>query len=182
VTNFNISLIEGFNQTGAGVFCMKETGRNAIMDGFMKSNISMDSMEGMNASIQIIQISHSGSSLYNVSFSSLLYGRDGHGDERCVELELMFCCSARILHSAPTQLSSATTSAQTRRVFPASSLKMLARRRLRRRQQRLLLLARFGLLWVVDCLLGWLLGFCCRGLGCGSWDGLKNFRLRRYEG
>jgi len=92
-TNFNISLVEGFNQTGAGVFCLKEAGKNAIMEGFAASNISMDSMDGMNATVQIIQIGHSGSSLYNVSLDSCLWGRVGYMDDADLG------CSVRISHS-----------------------------------------------------------------------------------
>ncbi|KAF2680943.1 hypothetical protein K458DRAFT_407072 [Lentithecium fluviatile CBS 122367] len=72
-TNFNISLVEGFNQTGKGILCMKEVGRDAIMEGIMEANISMEAMEGMHATVQIIQITHSGASLYNcadITFNS----------------------------------------------------------------------------------------------------------------
>jgi hypothetical protein len=59
VTGFNISLVEGFNQTGNGTFCWSKTGQAV----FKSLNLS----EGQNASIQVIQISHSGAALYNVS-------------------------------------------------------------------------------------------------------------------
>ncbi|KAF2242317.1 hypothetical protein BU26DRAFT_524470 [Trematosphaeria pertusa] len=65
VTNFNISLVDNFNQTGKGVLCLKETGRAALEEGLRESNISVESLDGMQASVQVIQISHSGASLYN---------------------------------------------------------------------------------------------------------------------
>ncbi|KAF1809727.1 hypothetical protein P152DRAFT_369791, partial [Eremomyces bilateralis CBS 781.70] len=57
VTSFNVSLVEGFNQTGAGIFCISETGREALA--------GLNLTDGQPASVQIIQISHSGASLYN---------------------------------------------------------------------------------------------------------------------
>jgi hypothetical protein len=91
VTNFNITLVEGFNQTGAGVFCLKEAGKDTLMEGIMASNISMEEMEGMHATVQIIQVGHSGSSLYNVCFP--------WGDENGARLTLIR--SARTSHSTP---------------------------------------------------------------------------------
>jgi hypothetical protein len=58
VTGFNISLVEGFNQTGNGTFCWSKTGQAVLQ--------ALNITEGQNASIQVIQISHSGASLYNV--------------------------------------------------------------------------------------------------------------------
>lgn len=76
VTNFNISLVENFNQTGAGVLCLKDAVKAALEEGLKAGNISggTDGLDGKKASLQVIQISHSGSSLYNVSypFHSLL--------------------------------------------------------------------------------------------------------------
>lgn len=54
---FNISLVEGFNQTGNGSFCFP----TVVLPQ------SLTVTEGTNASIQVIQISETGSSLYNVS-------------------------------------------------------------------------------------------------------------------
>ncbi|OAL44764.1 hypothetical protein IQ07DRAFT_604708 [Pyrenochaeta sp. DS3sAY3a] len=68
VTNFNISLVELFNQTGAGIFCLKETGKANLDAGFKAAGYSGASdprIEGLQASIQIIQLGHSGSALYN---------------------------------------------------------------------------------------------------------------------
>lgn len=76
MTNFNISLVENFNQTGAGVLCLKDAVKAALEEGLKAGNISggTDGLDGKKASLQVIQISHSGSSLYNVSypFHSLL--------------------------------------------------------------------------------------------------------------
>ncbi|QDS72473.1 hypothetical protein FKW77_009875 [Venturia effusa] len=58
VTAFNISLVEGFNQTGNGTFCWSKTGQSVLQ--------GLNLTEGQNASIQIIQISHSGGALYNI--------------------------------------------------------------------------------------------------------------------
>ncbi|KAF2434149.1 hypothetical protein EJ08DRAFT_552224, partial [Tothia fuscella] len=65
VTSFNVTLQEGFNQTGNGTFCFPKLGQSAIA--------ALNVTEGLNASIQVIQISHSGASLYNcadITFSS----------------------------------------------------------------------------------------------------------------
>jgi len=61
--NFNISLVEGFNQTGNGTFCFPKID---IPKGI---NVSA----GTNASIQVIQLSALGSALYNcadITFST----------------------------------------------------------------------------------------------------------------
>ena len=60
VTAFNISLLpEVYNETGAGVTCLTNVGAGPIA----KLNLT----EGQNASIQVITISSSSASLYNVS-------------------------------------------------------------------------------------------------------------------
>ncbi|MCJ1427880.1 hypothetical protein MMC29_005786 [Sticta canariensis] len=62
-TVFNISLVEGFNQTGNGTFCFPTV---TLPD-------SLNITEGTNASIQVIQIGETGSALYNcadITFSS----------------------------------------------------------------------------------------------------------------
>lgn len=69
-TNFNISLVELFNQTGAGIFCLKEAGRANLEAGFKAAGYSGSNdsrIDGLQASIQVIQLGHSGSALYNVS-------------------------------------------------------------------------------------------------------------------
>ena len=57
VTNFNISLVESYNQTGNGSWCIPELNSRLTDLGIPA---------GTNASIQFIQLSHSGSALYNV--------------------------------------------------------------------------------------------------------------------
>ncbi|KAI4949542.1 hypothetical protein J4E91_005281 [Alternaria rosae] len=67
-TNFNITLLEMFNQTGAGIFCMKETGRANLEEGFKAAGYSgMDDerINGLMATVQVIQLGHSGAALYN---------------------------------------------------------------------------------------------------------------------
>ncbi|KAF1962678.1 hypothetical protein CC80DRAFT_487186 [Byssothecium circinans] len=73
VTNFNISLVDHFNQTGAGVLCLKDNLRTALEQGFKASNISMEQMEGLQGTVQVVQISHGGGALYNcadITFNS----------------------------------------------------------------------------------------------------------------
>lgn len=67
ISSFNISLVDGFNQTGNGTFCIKETGRANLEAAVQEMGISIEDLEGRDASIQVIQIAHSGASLYNVS-------------------------------------------------------------------------------------------------------------------
>jgi hypothetical protein len=62
VTGFNVTVVEGFNQTGNGTFCFPKLSGDAIT--------GLNIKEGTNASIQVIQISHTGAALYNVSSSS----------------------------------------------------------------------------------------------------------------
>jgi hypothetical protein len=64
VTGFNVSVVEGFNQTGNGTFCFPTLSGAAIS--------ALNIAEGTNASIQVIQISHTGAALYNVGFIFLL--------------------------------------------------------------------------------------------------------------
>lgn len=63
-TNFNISLVEGFNQTGNGTFCFP---RLVLPAGLPVS-------DGTNASIQVVQVNERGSALYNVSTMSKPHG------------------------------------------------------------------------------------------------------------
>lgn len=70
VTNFNISLVENLNQTGAGVLCLKEAGRANLEEGLKAAGYSGfqdERLNGLEASVQVIQLGHSGSALYNVS-------------------------------------------------------------------------------------------------------------------
>lgn len=67
VSSFNISLVNSFNQTGNGTFCLKETGKAALAAGLATAGLNASSLEGQQASLQIIQIASTGASLYNVS-------------------------------------------------------------------------------------------------------------------
>jgi hypothetical protein len=70
VTNFNISLVENLNQTGAGVLCLKDAGRANLEEGLKAAGYSGfedQRLNGLEASVQVIQLGHSGSALYNVS-------------------------------------------------------------------------------------------------------------------
>jgi hypothetical protein len=64
-----------FNQTGAGEFCIKETGKTALEEGFKAAGYSGaddERINGLMATVQVIQLGHSGSALYNVSHVPLL--------------------------------------------------------------------------------------------------------------
>jgi len=58
--------VNGFNQTGNGTFCLKETGKAALAAGLAKANLSAEALAGMQGSLQVIQIASTGASLYNV--------------------------------------------------------------------------------------------------------------------
>lgn len=64
VTAFNISLVENVNQTGNEDSCIPE-----LRTGLAALGIPA----GTHASLQFIQISHTGSALYNVSRLFLMY-------------------------------------------------------------------------------------------------------------
>lgn len=84
MTNFNISLVDDFNQTGAGVLCLKDAVKAKLEEGLAAGNITggTDALDGVDASLQVIQISHSGSALYNVSFYHLMGGGTQEASER----------------------------------------------------------------------------------------------------
>ncbi|KAF2804676.1 uncharacterized protein BDZ99DRAFT_397594 [Mytilinidion resinicola] len=65
VSAFNISLVDHFNQTGNGTFCLKETGKANLAAGLAAAGLDASSAEGLEASLQIIQISTTGAALYN---------------------------------------------------------------------------------------------------------------------
>jgi hypothetical protein len=58
-TNFTTSLVEGFNQTGNGTFCFPKL--------VLPADLSVT--DGMNASLQVVQVNERGSALYNVSIA-----------------------------------------------------------------------------------------------------------------
>ncbi|KAF2713492.1 hypothetical protein K504DRAFT_462014 [Pleomassaria siparia CBS 279.74] len=65
VSAFNISLVSGFNQTGNGTLCLKETGKAALAAGIQKAGLTTEKLDGLQASLQIIQVPSTGASLYN---------------------------------------------------------------------------------------------------------------------
>ncbi|KAF2009741.1 hypothetical protein BU24DRAFT_358534 [Aaosphaeria arxii CBS 175.79] len=65
VSAFNISLVSNFNQTGNGTFCLKETGKAKLAAGLAAAGLNASSVDGKQASLQIIQIASTGASLYN---------------------------------------------------------------------------------------------------------------------
>ncbi|KNG50990.1 hypothetical protein TW65_71819 [Stemphylium lycopersici] len=86
VTNFNITLMEIFNQTGAGVFCMKETGRANLEAGFIAagySGLDDERINGLMATVQVIQLGHSGSALYNCADIMFNSTAELLSDEQC---------------------------------------------------------------------------------------------------
>ncbi|KAF1976843.1 hypothetical protein BU23DRAFT_13189 [Bimuria novae-zelandiae CBS 107.79] len=85
VTNFNISLVNDFNATGAGVLCLKDNVHAALEEGLTASNITggTDALDGVDASLQVIQIGHTGSALYNCM--DITFSKDAKvlDDEQC---------------------------------------------------------------------------------------------------
>jgi len=69
----NISLVADFNQTGNGTFCLKETGRARLEAAIKKAGLDVGKFEGTQATLQVIQISHGGASLFNVSALPLMF-------------------------------------------------------------------------------------------------------------
>ncbi|OAK96950.1 hypothetical protein IQ06DRAFT_198930, partial [Phaeosphaeriaceae sp. SRC1lsM3a] len=66
--SFNITLAEGFNQTGPGVFCFKKTGGSHLDEGLKAagySGVGDQRLNGLEASVQVIQLGERGSALYN---------------------------------------------------------------------------------------------------------------------
>jgi cytochrome bd-type quinol oxidase subunit 1 len=66
ISAFNISLVNGFNQTGNGTFCLKETGKANLEAGIAKANLTLEDLDGLPASLMVVQIASTGASLYNV--------------------------------------------------------------------------------------------------------------------
>lgn len=83
ISSFNVSLVEGFNQTGNGTFCLKETGRANLEAAVQQMGISIEDLDGRDASIQVIQISHSGASLYNCADITFRANATLLSDEQC---------------------------------------------------------------------------------------------------
>ena len=49
-----------------GVLCLKDAVRDALKKGLEANNVTEDALDGMKASLQIVQIAHGGGALYNV--------------------------------------------------------------------------------------------------------------------
>ena len=98
VTNFNITLVDNLNQTGAGEFCLKNAGQAALEAGLKAAGYSgFDDkrLDGLPASVQVVQLGHSGSALYNVSlFSLCLWLGRGLGRDLPSTTDLVANCNA----------------------------------------------------------------------------------------
>ncbi|KAF8477307.1 hypothetical protein BDZ91DRAFT_648413 [Kalaharituber pfeilii] len=75
VTRLNIPLVTPFNQTGKGTFCFKKI----PIPESIKSNIT----EGVNATVQVIQLSTSGGALYNCADITFSADAQTPGDDVC---------------------------------------------------------------------------------------------------
>lgn len=75
VASYNASLLAAYNQTGNGTFCLPSVGRAALEELAREAGVDggVDGLSGRNASLQVIQIGHGGSALYNcadITFAS----------------------------------------------------------------------------------------------------------------
>ncbi|KAF1828946.1 hypothetical protein BDW02DRAFT_192546 [Decorospora gaudefroyi] len=84
-TSFNVSLVEMFNQTGTGLFCMKETGKAVLAQAFMDAGFGEGegAGEGVLATVQVIQLGHSGSALYNCADIMFNSSAELLSDDQC---------------------------------------------------------------------------------------------------
>lgn len=69
IASFNASLLATYNQTGNGTFCLPQLGGTALEELVREAGIEggVEGLDGRNASLQVVQIGHGGSALYNVS-------------------------------------------------------------------------------------------------------------------
>ncbi|KAF3042658.1 hypothetical protein E8E12_005552 [Didymella heteroderae] len=112
VTNFNISLVENLNQTGAGVLCLKEAGRANLEEGLKAAGYSGfedNRLNGLEASVQVIQLSHSGSALYNCA--DIVFNSTAQllADDQCVNGTGVGAQHVGNLQSSSTNSSTAAT-------------------------------------------------------------------------
>ncbi|KAK0650702.1 hypothetical protein DIS24_g6581 [Lasiodiplodia hormozganensis] len=75
IASFNASLLATYNQTGNGTFCLPQLGGTALEELAREAGIEggVTGLDGRNASLQVVQIGHGGSALYNcadITFSS----------------------------------------------------------------------------------------------------------------
>lgn len=98
-SNFNISLVPAFNQTGPGVFCWHETGRANLEAGLKAagySGFSDKRLDGLDATVQVIQLGERGSALYNVSLLSM-FGNETYTNGRIQCADVTFNSTAQLL-------------------------------------------------------------------------------------
>jgi len=157
-TNFNITLLDVFNQTGAGIFCTKETGKSYLDAAFKAAGYSGSGdarLDGTLATVQVIQLGGRGSALYNVSFYTCLvlsFGGKKDEDERNEANVCVFFFSVRISCLTQVLRCSEMTSVRMERVLVVLRLRMRVRRLqslgIRRPRRRSLMLRRGS--WLVD--------------------------------
>lgn len=75
VASFNATLLSAYNQTGNGTFCIPSIGGTALEELAREAGLEggLQGLSGRNASLQVIQIAHGGSALYNcadITFAS----------------------------------------------------------------------------------------------------------------
>lgn len=83
VSSFNISLVNNFNQTGNGTFCLKETGKNALAAALTRIGLNATSANGRHGTLQIIQIASTGASLFNCADITLSNTASLLSDDDC---------------------------------------------------------------------------------------------------
>ncbi|KAJ8117664.1 hypothetical protein OPT61_g1193 [Boeremia exigua] len=112
VTNFNITLVDNLNQTGAGVFCLKEAGRANLEEGLKKAGYSGfedERLNGLEATVQVIQLGHSGSALYNCADVVFNSTAQLLADDQCVNGTGVSAEHIGNLQQSSTNTSSAAT-------------------------------------------------------------------------
>lgn len=70
IASFNASLLATYNQTGNGTFCLPQLGGGTALEELAREagiEGGVAGLDGRNASLQVVQIGHGGSALYNVS-------------------------------------------------------------------------------------------------------------------
>ncbi|CAA9966018.1 hypothetical protein PTMSG1_09377 [Pyrenophora teres f. maculata] len=85
-TNFNITLLDVFNQTGAGIFCSKEAGKSHLDEAFKAAGYTGTGdqrLEGVLATVQVVQLGTRGSALYNCADIVFNSSAPLLGDDTC---------------------------------------------------------------------------------------------------
>ncbi|EOD52516.1 hypothetical protein UCRNP2_696 [Neofusicoccum parvum UCRNP2] len=67
VASFNASLLAAHNQTGNGTFCLPAVGQAALEELAREAGVEggVEGLAGRDATVQVVQIGHGGSALYN---------------------------------------------------------------------------------------------------------------------